>query len=81
MVFSFFSFIKKNTFSLRVIPNASRTDLIEENGGLKLYLKAQPQKGRANEALVKFFKKEYKLKVEIKRGENSRDKLICIKNI
>ena len=72
------SFIKNNIFSLRVIPNASSTKLIEENGRLKLYLKAQPQKGKANEALVKFFKKEYQLKVEIKSGKTSRDKVIRI---
>lgn len=68
-------------FSLRVIPNASKTELIEENDQLKLYLKAQPQKGKANEALVKFFKKEYKLKVVVKRGKTSRDKVIKVKNI
>jgi uncharacterized protein (TIGR00251 family) len=76
---SFLSFIKNNTFSLRVIPNASKTELIEENHRLKLYLKAQPQKGKANDALIKFFKKEYKLKVEIKRGKTSKDKVIEIK--
>ena len=54
------------------------TELIEENNQLKLYLKAQPQKGKANDALIKFFKKEYKLRVVVKSGKTSRDKVICI---
>ena len=81
MISSIGKFIHNNTFSLRVIPNASKTDLIEENEKLKLYLKVQPQKGKANEALVKFFKKEYKLMIEIKSGKTSKDKVIILKNI
>lgn len=81
MISSIGKFIHNNTFSLRVIPNASKTDLIEENEKLKLYLKVQPQKGKANEALVKFFKKEYKLMIEIKSGKTSKDKVIILKKI
>ena len=81
MISSIEKFIHNNTFALRVIPNASKTDLIEENGRLKLYLKSQPQKGKANDALLKFFKKEYKLIIEIKSGKTSKDKVIILKNI
>jgi uncharacterized protein len=75
------SYITNNSFTVKVIPNASRTELIEENKALKLYLKAQPQKGKANEQLIKFFKKEYNLKVEITKGKTSRTKFLFIKNI
>jgi uncharacterized protein len=65
-------------FSLRVTPNASRTELKEEDGKLKLYLQAVPEKGKANLAVVKFFKKEFGIKVEIKSGERSRDKVLRV---
>jgi uncharacterized protein len=67
-------------FSLRVIPNASRTSLKEENGKLKLHLQAVPEKGKANAAVIKFFKKEFGIKVEIKSGSRSRDKVLRIIN-
>jgi len=65
-------------FSLRVTPNASRTELKEEDGKLKLYLQAVPEKGKANAAVIKFFKKEFNLKVEIKSGSKSRDKVLRV---
>ena len=58
--------------NLKVIPNSSRTEL----KGEKLYLKAVPEKGKANLELIKFFKKEFNLKVKIKSGEKSRNKVI-----
>jgi len=65
-------------FSLRVTPNASRTELKEEEGKLKLYLQAVPEKGKANAAVIKFFKKEFSIKVEIKSGSKSRDKVLRV---
>ena len=50
----------------------------EEEGKLKLYLKAAPEKGKANAELIKFFKKELKLSVRIKLGESSREKTLEI---
>ncbi len=70
---------KEGKLSIKVVPNASRTKLIEENNELKLYLKAQPQKGKANSELVQFFKKEYKLKVEVIKGKTSRNKVLYLK--
>ena len=65
-------------FHLKVIPNSSRTELVEENGQKKLYLKAVPDKAKANKELIKFFKKEFKLHVKIKSGARSRDKVLEI---
>jgi uncharacterized protein len=67
-------------FSLRVTPNASRTEFKEEDGKYKLYLQAVPEKGKANAAVIKFFKKEFNIKVEIKSGEKSRDKILIMKS-
>ncbi len=70
--------IKDNLLKIKVIPNSSRTELKEENGGLKLHLKAVPEKGKANKEVIKFFKKEFNLKVEIKSGEKSREKVLRV---
>jgi len=70
--------IQNNSLRLKVIPNSSKTELIEENGKLKLYLKAIPDKNKANMELIKFFKKEFGLRVEIKLGMKSREKVLRI---
>jgi len=71
-------YIKDGCLNLRVTPHSSRTELVEEEGKLKLYLQAVPDKNKANLELIKFFKKELGLKVEIKSGMKSRDKILRI---
>ena len=61
---------------IKVIPHAGRTELTEDGGKLKLYLKSAPEKGKANAELIKLFKKKYKLSVRIKSGETSREKVL-----
>tara|TARA_Y100000310_G_C20695153_1_gene825162 strand:+ start:2932 stop:3174 length:243 start_codon:yes stop_codon:yes gene_type:complete len=78
MVESIEPWVQNGKVSLRVQPNASRTELIEENNQLKLYLKAQPEKGKANDALTKFFKKKYKLQVEVIKGKTAKNKILKI---
>lgn len=70
------NFIKNNCLTIKVIPNSDRNELKEENNQLKLYLKAKPEKGKANKELIKFFKKEFGLRVEIKSGEKGREKVL-----
>ncbi|MDO8510744.1 MAG: DUF167 domain-containing protein [Nanoarchaeota archaeon] len=71
--------LENGRLKIKVIPHAGRTELIEESGKLKLYLKAAPEKNKANLELIKFFKKEYKLSVRIKSGETNREKVLeCI---
>ena len=65
-------------FSIRVIPNSSRDELAVIEGKFKLYLKSVPEKGKANQSIVKFFIKQYKLKVQIKSGHKSRDKILVV---
>jgi uncharacterized protein (TIGR00251 family) len=53
--------------------------LVEENGKLKLYFKTVPDKNKANLELIKFFKKKFSLKVEIKSGlKSSRGKVLRV---
>ena len=70
--------IQQKQLHLKVIPQAGRTALIEENGKIKLYLKAAPDKNKANRELITFFKKEFGLVVSIKSGAHSREKVIEI---
>ena len=71
-------YVKNGTISLHVTPHSSRNELIEEEGKLKLYLHAPPEKDKANNELIKFFKKEFKLKVEIVSGMKCREKVVRI---
>jgi len=70
--------IQNGKIKIKVIPHAGRIELKEEGGKLKLYLKAAPEKGKANTGLIKYFKKEHKLSVRIKLGETSREKVLEI---
>ncbi len=69
-------FIHHSFLPLRVIPHAGRNELKEENGKLKVYLKAPAQDNKANEELLKFLKKEYKLSFRLKSGHKSREKVL-----
>ena len=71
-------YVNNNFLSVKVIPGSGRTELKEENGKLKLYLKSPPDKNKANMELIKFFKKEYGLIVEIKSGLTGRNKMLRI---
>ena len=71
-------YIINDCFKLKVTPNSSKTKLIEENGKLKLYLKAIPDKNKANLELIKFFKREFGLKVEIKFGMRGKEKVLRV---
>ena len=53
-VFDLKPFISNQLIKIKVIPNASSTKLVEETGHLKLYLKAVPEKDKANKELIKF---------------------------
>ena len=72
----FLSHVKNNLLSLRVVPNSSRQNVVEEAGRIKVYLQAVPDKNKANTELVKLFKKQFGLCVKIKRGEKSREKVL-----
>lgn len=68
--------------SIKATPNAKKTEIgAVENGALKLRLAAQPIEGKANEALVAFFCKTFKMAkrdIEIVGGELGRNKRIRV---
>lgn len=73
------------TFSVRVIPRASRSEIVgEHDGSLKTRLAAPPVDGAANAELIKLFARKFnvsKSDIEIIGGETSKNKRIKIANL
>jgi hypothetical protein len=63
-------------------PKSSKNEIVGPyRDGIKIKVTAPPVEGKANEALIKFLAKEYKISVssiEILKGHNSREKIIRI---
>jgi len=76
-------FPKLSIIEVRAKPNSSKTILIWNNGLKRVdaFLHSIPDGGKANAELVKLFKKQLKLKVEIISGEKSRNKKVCVLNL
>ena len=71
--------IKPGILKIRVKTGAQKTQLLGWEGDvLRIAVKAQPKKGKANMEIVKLFKKEFNKEVKIVKGLKSRDKLIDI---
>ena len=68
---------------LKIIPRASKNEIMGEMADetLKIRLKSAPVDGEANEELIKFLSKEWKIpksNIKIKSGKTSRNKVIEI---
>lgn len=66
---------------IKVTPNAKKEEIKKDGDLYKVYLVSPPQKGRANKELIKFLAKYFKVKkskIQIKKGEKSRNKLVEI---
>lgn len=70
------------SFSVRVMPRASRREVVEEAPGkLKVYVTAAPEDGKANEAVRELLAEYFhapKTRVRILKGEKSRNKIVEI---
>jgi uncharacterized protein (TIGR00251 family) len=62
--------------AIKVKPNSSKSEIIKEGEEYVAYLKARPDKGKANEELLKLAKKYFKKQVTIKSGHTSRKKIL-----
>lgn len=73
------------TFSVRVIPRASQSEIVgEHDGSLKIRLAAPPVDGAANAELVKLLARKFnvsKSDVAVISGETSKKKRIKIRNL
>jgi uncharacterized protein (TIGR00251 family) len=68
--------------NIRIIPNARKAAIIEEEGRLKVHVTAPAVDGKANAALLLLLAEHLKVRksdIEILRGEKSRNKVIGIK--
>lgn len=62
---------------LRVTPKASRNEIREEEGQIRVYVTTVPENGKANEAVIKLLSKALgvpKSRLTLIRGAMSRDK-------
>jgi len=73
------------TFSVRVVPRASKSKIVgEHDGTLKVRISSPPVDGAANAELVKLLSKTFgvsKSKIQILNGQTSKTKQICVSNI
>jgi len=72
-------------FDVRVVPRASKSEIVGElNGALKIKLKSPPVDGAANAELIKILAKKFgvaKSAVGILNGQTSKQKQIRISGI
>jgi len=74
-------YIKNNTLKVLIKPNSSENKLLgfdANRKALRIAIKAVPEKGKANQELVKFLSKLLKRKVKITKGLKSREKFLRI---
>ncbi len=74
-------YIKKSTLKIVVKPNSQKNEITawdNENQALKVNIKAMPEKGKANIAIIKFLSKLLKKKIIIHSGKTSRTKILLI---
>lgn len=68
--------------NVKVVPKASANEIVGwEKEEIKIRVKAQPEKGEANEVLIKFLAKQLDLaqsKIELVSGHTSRHKRLRI---
>ena len=64
---------------VKVFPKSSREQIVNKDGIIKAYIKAAPEKGKANKALIGLIAKEYdvsKKDVKIMTGLTGRNKVV-----
>ena len=67
--------------SIKVMPKSSREEVVEGDDGIKVYVKAAPDKGKANKAVIELVAEHYGVKrsaVTIVSGETGRHKIVEI---
>ncbi|MCA0995209.1 DUF167 domain-containing protein [Alloyangia pacifica] len=68
---------------VRVTPKASRNEIREEDGQIRVYVTTVPENGKANDAVVKLLSKALgvpKSRLTLIRGATSRDKAFRIED-
>ncbi|HQX55887.1 MAG TPA: DUF167 domain-containing protein [Pyrinomonadaceae bacterium] len=72
-------------FDVRVVPRASKSEIVgEHDGALKVRIASPPVDGAANAELIKLFAKKFRVAksdITIVSGETSKNKRIKIANL
>lgn len=71
----------KETIKIIVKTNSNKTELIgfdKEKKAYILRIKSMPEKGKANEEIIRFFSKYLKKRVKIIKGLKSREKILKV---
>jgi len=67
-------------YNIKVQPNAKKNKIFEEKDNfLKIKICAIPENGKANEELIKFLSKYFKIpksNIKILKGKNTKNKII-----
>ena len=66
---------------LRIVPNSSKNEIILEDEFIKVKVTAQPIENKANQALIEFLSKQFKIpktKIQILKGETSKEKTVLM---
>jgi uncharacterized protein (TIGR00251 family) len=72
-------YIKDNSLSIIAKPNAPKTEVVgwdDSRKALRIAIAAVPDKDKANTELLKFLKKQTKMKCELISGARSHDKVV-----
>jgi uncharacterized protein (TIGR00251 family) len=67
--------------TVKVVPNARKAKVKEEQGRLKVWVTAPAVEGKANAALIETLAEHFKVRksaIAIVRGETSREKVVDI---
>jgi len=62
--------------TIKVKPKSGRSEIIKKGESYLAYLKSEPDKGKANQELIKLATKFFKKKVRIVFGSRSKTKII-----
>ena len=71
-------FEKDDILDIIVKPNSSLSQIRIIDGNLNVFVKSPPIDNKANDEIVKIFKKEMKVSVKIIKGLNSKKKRIIV---
>lgn len=74
-------YIKNNFLRVLIKPNSSENKILSYDSNkkaLRISIRAPPEKGKANQELIKFISKLLKKKIEIVKGLTSRKKVLKI---
>jgi len=74
-------YIQNNHLKIIIRPNSPKTEITDfdkNKQALRVNVKALPEKGKANQAIIKFFSKLLKRKISIISGLKSKEKILLI---